>query len=75
MPIAQVYQCLWAVTRDGGKLTEKNQFNSKPANVESHLCCGQKDPGEFGQVLNIHRGTLPLSVVKFLFLGHGFDQL
>jgi hypothetical protein len=75
VPVPQIYQCLGTVSRYGGKLKEQNQLNSEPTYIETHFCRGQDDPGKFSQVLDIHSGTLSFSVIKFLDLSHGFDQL
>jgi hypothetical protein len=73
--IAEFDEGLWPVARDARKLAEEDLLDSKPADLEGHLRRGQKHAGKLGEVLDVHRRTLPLGIVEFLLLGHDLDYL
>ena len=75
MSKAKLHKRLRSVTRYARKLTEKDQLDSKPTNIESHLRRGQNHTDKFGKILDVHGRTLPLFIVKALFLSHNLDHL
>jgi hypothetical protein len=73
--VPKLDQSLWAVTGNARKLAKEDQLDPKLAKLKSHLSCGQKHMGVFGQILDIHHSTLPLCVVELLFFSNNLKNL
>ena len=75
MSITELTQSFWAIARYARHLTPEDELDSKPTDLEIHLCRCQKHTGVLGEIVDIQSSTLPLVIAQALFHGHNLDHL
>lgn len=75
MSIAKLNQSFRAIARYARQLTPEDELDSKPTNFETHLRRRQKYTGEFCEIVDIYRSTLPLVIDQALLQSHDLNHL